>query len=87
MLVNYWWEGAASPSALPFTALIHTIQAFRHLPEAERDAWRAYVEHYAFDGDGDPAAHLAPHDPGILGPMTPQLAQHLHRWLAQQVKG
>ncbi len=87
VLVNYWWEGAASPSALPFTALIHAIQAFRHLPEAERNAWRAYIEHYAFDADGDPAAHLAPHDPGILGPMTPQLAQHLHRWLVQQVGG
>lgn len=85
VLVNYWWDGAYAASGLPFTALIHAIQAFRHLPSAERQAWRDLIDHYAFERHGDPAAHLAPHDPGILGPMSPQLAQHIDRWLAQQI--
>ncbi len=85
VLVNYWWDGAPAASALPFTSLIHAIQAFRHLPAAERDAWKALVDHYAFETDGDPAEHLAPHEPGILAPMTPQLAQHIHQWLASQI--
>lgn len=85
VLVNYWWDGAYAPSALPFTALVHAIQAYRHLPADERQAWKDLIDHYAFESHGDPAAHLAPHDPGILGPMSPQLAKHIDRWLAQQI--
>lgn len=85
VLVNYWWDGAYAASGLPFTALIHAIQAFRHLSADERQAWKALVDHYVFESHGDPAAHLAPHDPGILGPMSPQLATHIDRWLAQQI--
>jgi hypothetical protein len=85
VLVNYWWDGAYAASGLPFTALIHAIQAFRHLPAAEREAWRDLIDHYAFERHGDPAAHLAPNDPGILGPRSPQLAQHIDRWLAQEL--
>ncbi len=85
VLVNYWWAGARTRSGLPFNALIHALQAFRHLPEPERRAWRALLDHYVFDANGDPAAHLAPNDPGILGAMTPQMAQHIHRWLAHQL--
>jgi len=85
VLVNYWWDGAYAASGLPFTALIHTIQAFRHLPASERDAWKALLDHYAFECDGDPAAHLDPGKSGVLGSMTPQLAQQIHQWLAQQI--
>jgi len=82
VLVNYWWDGALTASGLPFTALIHAIQAYRHLAEPERRAWKALVDHYAFETDGDPAAHLAPRNPGILAPMNRDLAQHIDRWLA-----
>ena len=82
VLVNYWWDGALAASGLPFTALIHAIQAYRHLAAPERHAWKALVDHYAFETDGDPAAHLAPRNPGILGPMNRDLAQHIDRWLA-----
>lgn len=85
VLVNYWWDGAPAASALPFTALVHAIQAFRHMPPGERDAWQALLNHYVFDENGDPAAHLAPHDPGILGPTSPALVRHIHRWLAQEI--
>ena len=83
--VNDWWDGAPAASALPFTALVHAIQAFRHLPSGEQAAWQALLNHYVFDENGDPAAHLAPHDPGILGPASPALIQHLHRWLVQEI--
>ena len=82
VLVNYWWDGALAASGLPFTALIHAIQAYRHLAQPERNAWKSLVEHYAFESDGDPAAHLAPNNPGILAPMNPDLARHIDRWLA-----
>ena len=58
------------------------VDFHRHLAAPERDAWKALLDHYAFEVDGDPAEHLAPHNPGILAPMTPQLAQHIDRWLA-----
>lgn len=85
VLVNYWWDGAPAASALPFTALVHAIQAFRHLPDGERHAWQALLNHYVFDENGDPAAHLSPYDPGILGKLSPAMVQHIHRWLAQEI--
>lgn len=85
VLVNFWWDGAYAASGLPFTALVHAIQAFRHLPADERQAWKDMLDHYVFESHGDPAAHLAPHDPGILGRMSPPLAKHIDRWLAQQI--
>lgn len=85
VLVNYWWDGAPAASALPFTALVHAIQAFRHMPDGERNAWQALLRHYVFEENGDPAAHLSPHDPGILGKMSPAMVQHIHRWLAQEI--
>lgn len=85
VLVNYWWDGARAASALPFTALVHALQAFRHIPDGERRAWRALLDHYVFEANGDPAAHLHPHDPGILGAMSPAMVQHIHRWLVQEL--
>lgn len=85
VLVNYWWDGARAASALPFTALVHAMQAFRHMPPGERNAWQAMLNHYVFEENGDPAEHLQPHDPGILGTMSPAMVQHIHRWLVQEL--
>lgn len=86
VLINYWWSNVYVSSALPFPMLLHAIQTFNHLPQGQLQAWQYFIRHYLLAENGDPAAHLPDNAKGILGDMTPQLAQGLHRWLAGQLK-
>jgi hypothetical protein len=81
MLVNYWWRDYPEACGTPFHWLIHGLLSIRHLPEAERAAWRSMADHYIFEADGDPAAHLPPHARSVLGEMTPELANQLRKWI------
>ncbi|MBU1346439.1 MAG: cupin-like domain-containing protein [Alphaproteobacteria bacterium] len=80
LLVNYWWNAAGAPPS-PFEALVHSVMTVRHLPPAQREAWRNLFDHYVFETDGDPAAHLPPASRGVLGPMTPTLAKRIRDFL------
>jgi hypothetical protein len=86
VLVNYWWNEAPAHLGSPFAALLHALYAVRDLPPEQRAVWRTVFEHYVFEADGDPSAHLAPEARGVLAPMTPASAQeiraHLLRLLA-----
>lgn len=73
ILVNYWWNEAPPGIAGGYDALLHALFAYRHLPERERKRWRTILDHYVFEANGDPAAHLPDHARGILGPASPQL--------------
>lgn len=73
-LVNYWWKsttasGHAAPPALE--CLMHCIVSLKPLPRAERNAWKALLDHYVFD-DEDPVAHIPGERRGMLGGMTPE---------------
>lgn len=80
-LVNYWWRPNPSRRYAPDTALgalMHCLLTFRSLPPAQREAWRRVLEHYVFS-DGSPVSHLPPERRGMLGEMTPELAEELKR--------
>lgn len=72
ILVNYWWApGQPEGIGSPYDALLHALLAFKHLAPDQRDVWRGMLEHYVFEQDGDPAAHLPDHAKGIIGPPSP----------------
>ncbi|MET3724923.1 cupin-like domain-containing protein [Sphingomonas trueperi] len=66
LLMNYWWDDFASGPDSPYTALLLAMTALADRPPAERAAWRAFFDHYAFRPDGHPLAHLPPERHGIL---------------------
>lgn len=69
VLVNYWWKQAQGAGLVPNTrlgGLLHCILLFKALPPAEREAWRALLDHYVFS-DEDPAAHIPEARRGWLG--------------------
>ena len=69
MLVNYWWdEFPAGPDA-PYTAMMLAMIAIAERPIGEREAWRAFFDHYVFRPQGHPLAHLPVERHGILGPL------------------
>ena len=87
MLVNYWWRSSETPSFVPSSVLLLAIQALRHLPPGERDAWKSMLDYFVFETQGDPTEHLKPHNPGVMGPMTVQLAQYIQKMLLNMLGG
>jgi hypothetical protein len=87
ILINYFWSHVRIASAAPFTCLVHAIQALRDLPPGERDAWKAFMDHYVFEANGDPVEHLAGVETGILGPKTPVVTEHIHKYLLGRLQG
>jgi len=86
VLMNFWWTGFDVPSAMTFPMMVHAMIALKHLPPGQKQAWRSFLEHYVFEENGDPGEHLPEDAKGILGPMTPQVIQHMHQWLIRQLK-
>lgn len=70
MLVNYWWNPARNDTGSPWDAMLHGLLSISHLPDVQRQAWRAMFEHYIFRTAGDPASHIPPQLAGVLGPLT-----------------
>ena len=81
ILINYWWNEAPEGVGGGYDALLTALYAFRHLPERERKRWRAMLDHYVFEANGDPAAHIPDHAKGVIGPATPQLFARMRETL------
>ncbi len=81
ILVNYWWSDAPQGVGGAYDALLHAILAYRHLPEPQRGFWRMMTDHYVFEADGDPGAHLPPHARGIMAQGSPPLFARMRAML------
>lgn len=66
VLVNYWWDAHAIGPDAPMLSMLLAMIAIGERPQAERDAFRAFFEHYVFRGEGHPLAHLPEEQRGIL---------------------
>ncbi|MEE4173344.1 MAG: cupin-like domain-containing protein [Xanthomonadales bacterium] len=82
-MLNFWWRDAPSYLFTPMITLMHSLLSLRGLPERERDAWKTVFDHYVFETDGDPMAHLPESARGIFGPMTPERLQKLRYYLGK----
>lgn len=78
--INFWWRAAAAHMVTPLFTLYHALLTIRDMPPAERRAWRAQFDHYVFSGE-EGVAHLPEDRRGVLGDMTPQLAEGLRKFL------
>ena len=70
-LVNYWWDAHSVGPDAPYTALLLSMITIAERPPAERQAWKAFFDHYVFRSNGHPLAHLPPEHHGLLGPLQP----------------
>ena len=87
-LVNYWWResiGPAGKANSALNALLLAILDLRHLPPAQRKAWRNIFDHYVFTASEEVAAHVPGPRRGVLGDISPQLAQQIRAFLASQL--
>ena len=81
VLVNYWWNDLAAEHADAMDAFVNALLSVRRLPEKRRDIWKTMFAHYVLEADGDPAAHMAPSDRGILGTLSDAEAQTMKQQL------
>jgi hypothetical protein len=81
-MVNFWWRDAEPPLLTPLNALYHAIVTMKNLPPRELAAWRIMFDHYVFNENGDPVAHLPEKARGILGRRTPELVAKAKKMLA-----
>ncbi len=70
LLVNYWWDAHPSGPDDPFTAMLLAMTTIAERPLPERQAWRAFFDHYVFRPERHPLDHLPAEKHGILGPLA-----------------
>lgn len=83
VFVNYWWNPAPPWLGSPYDALMFGFLALRGLPDNQRAVWRMLFDHYVFQTDGDPAAHLPADVKGVLGPITPEKVARMRATLTE----
>jgi hypothetical protein len=85
VLVNYWWDPAPAGFGSPWDAMMHAMMSVRSLPADQRRAWRAMFDHYVFETNGDPGAHLPEVGRGALARPTPQTAAQMRQSLLKKL--
>ena len=82
VLLNYWHNDALHGGG--FLVLVHALLSIRDLPHAQRQAWKAWFDHFVFGeearGAGD---HLPSHAKGVSGPSTPQRDETIRQFVVQ----
>jgi hypothetical protein len=86
-LVNYWWDGFATGPDSPYTSLLLAMITIAERPPEERQAWRAFFDHYVFRSDGHPLAHLPAEQRGVLGPLKPNNYANIRARVMQLLRG
>lgn len=84
-MVNCWWRDAPVWMTTPLTTLMHGLLTIRDLPRAEREAWRAFFNHYLFDEGAGALDHIPASARGAFGEMTEQRAARLRAMLVQRI--
>jgi hypothetical protein len=67
VLVNYWWDAFRSGPDAPYTSMLLSMITIAERPAAEREAWKAFFDHYVFRSHGHPLMHLPAEQHGLLG--------------------
>ncbi len=86
-LVNYWWDAFAGGPDAPYTALLLSMIAIAERPPRERQAWKAFFDHYVFRSNGHPLAHLPAEQHGMLGPLKPDNYAKIRAIVMHRLRG
>jgi hypothetical protein len=86
ILVNYWWNDTNPAHHKPILALIHSVALMSGLPADQREVWHKFFEHFAFQAEGDPAAHLPSDLPDVLGDLSATDRDQVLAFVAERLK-
>jgi len=86
-LVNYWWDAFSAGPDAPYTSLLLAMITIAERPPLERQAWKAWFDHYVFRTNGHPLAHLPPEHHGLLGPLKPDNYSKIRARIMRLLRG
>ncbi|MDE2266128.1 MAG: cupin-like domain-containing protein [Alphaproteobacteria bacterium] len=86
-LINYWWDAFSTGPDAPYTSLLLAMIAISERPPKERQAWKAYFDHYVFRSKGHPLAHLPADQHGLLGPLKSDNYGKIRAWVMHMLRG
>ena len=59
-LVNYWWDAFSAGPDAPYTSMLLAMITICERPPKERQAWKAFFDHYVFRSNGHPLGASRP---------------------------
>ena len=86
ILVNYWWNEDVPAHHKPILSLAHAMALMSGLPADQREVWRMFFDHFAFQAHGDPGAHLPSNLPDVMGKLSAADKDRLIAYLADRMK-
>lgn len=86
-LVNYWWDAFSVGPDAPSIGLLLSMITIAERPPAERQAWKAFFDHYVFRSNGHPLAHLPDNQHGVLGPLQPDNYEKIRARIMHVLRG
>lgn len=87
VLVNYWWNDASPAHHKPILSLVHSMALMSELPADQREVWRRFYDHFVFQADGDPGAHLPADLRDVMGKLSPAERDQVIAFVAERLKG
>jgi hypothetical protein len=61
--------------------------AIAERPLRERQAWKAFFDHYVFRSNGHPLSHLPAEQHGMLGPLKPDNYTKIRAVIMHRLRG
>ena len=86
-LVNYWWDAFSFGPDAPHTSMLLAMITIAERPAAERQAWKAFFDHYVFRTRGHPLAHVPAEQHGVLGSLKPDNYGKLRARIMRLLRG
>ncbi len=86
ILVNYWWNDIVPAYHKPILALIHSVALMSELPADQREVWRLFFNYFAFQAEGDPAAHLPSDLRDVVGDLSASDRDQVLAFVAERLK-
>ena len=85
VLANYWWN-ADSPHHKPILALVHSMAILSGLPPDQREIWREFFDHFVFQANGDPGAHMPADLQDVMGKLSPSDRDQIIAYLRERMQ-
>ena len=87
VLVNFWWRDAAVHMFTPMFTMLHAMLSIKGMPEYEKQCWKRMFDHYVFEVDGDPMAHIPEEARGFFGELDEEKIVRLRLRLLHSLGG
>lgn len=85
-MVNFWWRDGPEHLVTPQFTMLHAMLTLKGLPKNELAAWKCLFDHFIFEENGDPFAHLPNAAKGIFGDLSQAQLQNLRQFLINTLR-